>query len=92
MNPIINGDIDIGKCLKEHFRIDGNGRRYMDIKLYPTPNSKFGTDYMVIQHVSKEARLAGIKGPIIGNARIAKPITEDTPFDEPIKKKSDIPY
>ena len=33
-----------------------------------TPDSQWGQDYMVVQDLSKEARDAGEKGPILGNA------------------------
>ena len=43
---------------------------YLDVILRPTPDSKYGEDYMIVQSVSKEEREQGVKGNIIGNARI----------------------
>lgn len=43
---------------------------YLDICLIETPNSSYGDDYMVTQSVSKEDREKGIKGAILGNAKI----------------------
>lgn len=42
---------------------------YLDIVLIETPNSEYG-DYMIVQQTSKEERLAGKKGAILGNAKI----------------------
>jgi len=46
------------------------GVTYLDLVLIESPNDKFGNDYMVVQGVSKEDRAAGVKGAILGNARI----------------------
>lgn len=43
---------------------------YLDIALIETPNDRFGNDYLIVQEVSKDERLAGVKGPILGNAKI----------------------
>lgn len=48
----------------------GEKGKYIDITLIETPNDKFGNDYMVVQDVGKDARLAGTKGAILGNAKI----------------------
>jgi len=42
----------------------------LDICLIETPNGQYDQDYMVTQSVTKEEREQGIKGPILGNARI----------------------
>jgi len=96
MSTIIHGDFDVGKCDKKYFHIGSNGRRYMDFKIMPSPNSKFGTEFMVLQRVSKEARLAGVRDIIIGNAKTMFSKDEPTPFDEEepeakLVKKSKIP-
>lgn len=45
----------------------GTKGTYLSLALIPTPRSPYG-DYMVVQDLGKEKRLAGIKGPILGNA------------------------
>ena len=47
----------------------GEKGKYLDIVLIETPTSQYG-DYMIVQGVSKEEREKGIKGPILGNAKI----------------------
>ena len=42
---------------------------YLDATLIETPNSEFG-DYMIVEDVTKEERLDGQRGPILGNAKI----------------------
>lgn len=66
---MIRCKIDCLKIAKEHIFVGQKGK-YIDITLIETPNDKFGNDYMVVQDVGKEARLAGTKGAILGNAKI----------------------
>lgn len=47
----------------------GERGTYLDAVLIPTPNNEHGNDFMIVQGVSKEEREAGVKGPIIGNAK-----------------------
>ena len=48
----------------------GKSGTYLDVLLIATPDSKYGHDYMAVQGVSKEEREAGIKGAILGNAKV----------------------
>lgn len=48
----------------------GEKGTYLDITLIESKNDKYGNDFMVVQNVSKEDRLAGKKGAILGNAKI----------------------
>jgi hypothetical protein len=51
--------------------VDGkNGAKYLNIILIETPNSAYEQDFMVVQEVTKEERLAGKRGAILGNAKI----------------------
>lgn len=43
---------------------------YLDVTLWPTPDSQYGDDYRATQDIGKERREAGEKGPILGNAKI----------------------
>ena len=61
--------IDVTKIDKARLYKGAKGT-YLDAILRPTPDSKYGEDYMIVQSVSKEERDQGIKGNIIGNARI----------------------
>ncbi len=51
---------------KRYFK--GAKGNYIDLVLIETPNGQYG-DYMVKQSVTKEERLAGVKLPILGNAK-----------------------
>ena len=56
--------IDRGKLFK------GEKGLYLDIVLIESTNSQYGDDYMIVQDVTKEEREAGVKGAILGNAKI----------------------
>lgn len=64
---MITAKIDVSKMDKTKLFKGAKGT-YLDIVLIPTPQSEFG-DYMICQSVSKEERLAGKKGAILGNAK-----------------------
>lgn len=59
--------IDVTKIDKNHL-FQGKSGKYLDAALHDKPND-FGDDGFITQSVSKEARAAGVKGPIIGNWR-----------------------
>ena len=42
----------------------------LDIVLVARPDDKYGNHYMVVQAVPKAHRAQGVKGPILGNAKI----------------------
>jgi hypothetical protein len=48
----------------------GKSGTYLDLILIESDNDKYDNDYMVCQGVSKEDREKGIKGAILGNAKI----------------------
>jgi hypothetical protein len=54
---------------------------YLDCVLIETKNNQFGDDYMIAQEVTKEEREKGVKGPILGNAKIIgqKPAAQQAP-------------
>lgn len=58
---------------------------YLDAVLIETPESQYG-DYMIVQSVTKEEREQGIKGPILGNAKIIgqKPVQQAKPAQTPV--------
>lgn len=63
--------IDLSKVLKEHLFKGKNGAEYLDVTLMENRDGpdRFGNDYMAVQDVGKEARMAGKRGPILGNAK-----------------------
>lgn len=57
--------IDQSKC-QNH----ANGAKYCELVLIERDGTdKYGNDYMVVQGVTKEERLAGVKGEILGNGK-----------------------
>lgn len=48
----------------------GEKGTYLNLTLIDTKDNPYNDDYMVIQSVSKEERLKGIKGAILGNGKI----------------------
>lgn len=67
---MISVKIDVTKIDKSHLFDGKNGAKYLDVILIETPDNRYGNDYMAAQSVSKEAREAGEKGPILGNGKI----------------------
>lgn len=73
MPEFITAKINVTKILKEKmFR--GRDGVYLDIALIPNRNGtdQYGNDWMVVQSVPKEDRDRGMKGPILGNAKIQR--------------------
>jgi hypothetical protein len=61
-----------------------NGALYLDQVLFDSPDSPYNDDYMVCQSVSKEDRMSGKKGAILGNGKILQTKTRslrETPAD-----------
>lgn len=56
--------IDKSKAFK------GKSGNYIDVVLINTPDNQYGNTYMAVQGVSKEDRDAGVKGEILGNAKV----------------------
>ena len=65
---MIKCKIDVTKIDKARIFVGEKGK-YIDITLIETPNDKYGNSHMIVQDVTKEERLAGVKGPILGNAK-----------------------
>jgi len=71
MNETIRLKIDVSKIDKNHL-FQGKKGTYLDVTLIPTPGNKYGNSHLAVQDLGKEAREAGQKGEILGNAKIAK--------------------
>lgn len=98
MPNVISARIDVTKVTKERLFEGKKGAKYLDIILIPTTNSKYDNDFMVVESVTKEERERGVKGPILGNAKIlgsheAPPQhrVNDKPGDKP-EPESDVPF
>ena len=60
--------IDVTKIDKDRL-FKGKKGTYLNAVLIETPNSEYG-DYMVVESTTKEEYEQGIKGAILGNAKI----------------------
>ena len=67
-NEMLRLNINLEKLEKEHFFKGAKGT-YVDLTLIPSRDSQYGDSHFIVQDVGKEKRLAGIKGPIVGNAK-----------------------
>ena len=93
--------IDVTKIDKA-LLFKGQKGTYLDATLLPNRGGpdEYGNNYFIVQDVGKEKRLAGQKGPIIGNAKVMGSRPKDTPKDKPKASKppvddnddSDIPF
>lgn len=75
---MITVKVNVSKIEKDHL-FEGKSGKYLDLILFETPGDKYGNDYRVVQGVSKEARLAGKKGAILGNAKIVGKKQDNNP-------------
>ena len=68
---IIKVKIDVTKIDKARLFAGKNGAKYLDCTLIERRDGRdqYGNDFMITQDVSKEERLAGVKGAILGNAK-----------------------
>jgi hypothetical protein len=67
---MISLSIKTEKLEKEHI-INGKNGKIVAVVLFENKDGKgqYGDDGFVVQSVSKEAREAGVRGPIVGNWR-----------------------
>ena len=68
---MITCKIDVTKIEKERL-FKGEKGTYLDIVLIEVPNNQYGDDYMIVQSVTKEESAQGVRGKILGNARVIK--------------------
>lgn len=50
----------------------GQTGNWLECVLIPTTKDKYGNDFMLVESITKEERLAGKRGVILGNAKIMK--------------------
>lgn len=87
----ISVKIDVKKISKQHL-FQGSKGTYLDLLLIARKDGpdQYGNDFMAVQSVSKEEREAGVKGPILGNAKVmgSKP---SIPRPAPKKRTAPVP-
>lgn len=66
---MIRCKIDVTKIDKARL-FTGQKGIYLDLTLIETPNDPYGNSHMIVQDVGKEDREKGIKGAILGNAKM----------------------
>lgn len=97
MSTPITGKIDVKKIAKEHL-FTGTKGTYLDIVIWENKDGpdQYGNTHMICQGVSKAAREAGAKGPIIGNLKIPEAMPErpaKPPTAEPLPDDdTDLPF
>ena len=65
---MITAKIDMDKIDRSKL-FKGTKGTYLDVVLIDTPGGQYG-DYMVVQSVTKEERMAGVRGAILGNGKV----------------------
>jgi hypothetical protein len=60
--------LDLSRIERKRIFIGKTGKKYLSFVLVDGPD-QFGNDGRVVQSISKEERLAGVKGEICGNWR-----------------------
>lgn len=78
---ILNIDV---KKLKKQFFFEGKKGTYCELVLMENKNGEddYGNSHFVCQGVSKEDREAGVKGPIVGNAKTFEKKPDSKPKTE----------
>jgi len=93
---MIRAKINVSKIDKSKL-FKGEKGTYLDIALIETPDGQYG-DYVVVQDLGQEARQAGKKGPILGNAKKIVPRTQRpigvaaSAPPEPTQGDDDVPF
>lgn len=69
---VILGKINLSKVDKSKFYVSKKGEKFLDILLLENKEGEddYGNTHFICQGVSKEEREAGVKGPILGNAKV----------------------
>ena len=86
---MITAKLNVVKIDKTKLFEGKNGAKYLDIVLIETPNDEYGNDYMIVQGTSKEERDKGIKGAILGNAKIFVRRSQEKNAPKPVKEDDD---
>lgn len=64
--------IDVMKIAKQHLYQGKNGAKYLNLAIFENRDGpdKYDNTHYIVQDIPKEARDAGEKGAILGNAKI----------------------
>lgn len=93
---MITAKINCTKITKSRLFKGKDGAMYLDIVLLPSPNDKYGNDYMVIESITKEEREKGMKGVILGNGKNigggSTPQTGNSNYTPPAVNTDDLPF
>ena len=93
---IIKLKIDVTKIDKARLFKGAKGT-YLDATLLENKDGvdQYGNSFMVVQDVSKEERLAGIKGAILGNGKVLDTANKEPKANtapKPSTDNSDVPF
>jgi hypothetical protein len=88
---MISARIDVTKINKKRL-FKGEKGTYLDFVLIDTPGNTYGNDYMIVEKISKEEKEKGIKGRILGNAKIIIKHDEASPEVENKVSEQDLPF
>lgn len=88
---IIQLKIDVTKIDKNRlFKSDKTGAIYLDATLMlKEQDDQYGNRGMIVESVSKEERMQGVRGNILGNAKV---FGEQTQSSAPIDVENDLPF
>lgn len=91
---IIKAKIDVTKIDKARLFIGKTGAKYLDCTLLESRDGadKYGNHFMIVQDVSKEERLAGTRGAIIGNAKKLEAGQSAQPANASAAENDDVPF
>ena len=73
MKTVITGKIDVTKINKQRLYAGKKGK-YLSIAIFLTEeDDQYGNRGMIVESVSKEERMEGTQGAILGNVRVFTP-------------------
>jgi len=83
--------IDVTKIDKAKLFRAESGAVYLDVILIETPTSEYN-DYMAVQDLPNADRDAGLKGAILGNAKVVKKDAAPAPAAAVSEEPNDLPF
>jgi hypothetical protein len=90
MKKTIALKIDVTKISKERlFHSEKTGAKYLDaILLFDDQEDKYKNNGMIVESVSKEEKESGVKGNILGNAKVLWSEDVKPPVNDPMADSS----
>lgn len=93
---MITAKINVTRILKKHL-FEGKNGKYLDLVIWENKNGpdQYGNTHTICQGISKEAREAGDRGPIIGNMKFeTQPPTQafDASRNNEPQNDDDVPF